>query len=86
MHCGWQGPYLIVVYHNPEPGAGVPSFRNNAVTNRTTRYNRLQKEREAFITQIITGNPSLFAAKLIKMYREPFLDGSLTGQQRLIIT
>ncbi len=73
---------LMVICHKSEPGAEVSNFRNNVVTNRITRYNRLQKERDTFITQTTEENPNLFATKLIKMHREPFLDGSLTEQQR----
>lgn len=63
----------------------APSTRgnsDNAVTNRITQYNRLQKERDSLINKIIESNPNLFATKLIKMYREPFQDGNLSEQQR----
>ncbi|NOY97302.1 MAG: hypothetical protein GXO81_13225 [Chlorobi bacterium] len=85
MHCEWQGQYLMVICHKSEPGAEVSIFRNNAVTNRITRYNRLQKDRDTFITQTTEENLNLFATKLIKMHREPFLDGNLSGQQRKTI-
>jgi len=49
---------------------------------RIEEYNRLQKERDELITKTIKSFPNLFAAKLIKMYREPFLDGNLPEQQR----
>ena len=62
-------------------GVGV-SNSNNAVENRITQYNRLQNERDELITKTITQYPNLFATKLIKMYREPFLDGNLSEQQR----
>ena len=55
---------------------------NNAVTNRITLYNQLQKEREKIIQQTIECYPNLYATKLIKMYQESFLDGSLDKQQR----
>lgn len=62
-------------------GVGV-SNSDNAVTNCITRYNRLQKGRDSLITKTSEQHPNLFAAKLIKMYREPFLEGNLTEQQR----
>jgi peroxiredoxin len=62
---------------------GVGVFNSdNAVTNRITHYNRLQKERDELITKTVTQYPNLFASKLIKMYCEPFLDGNLSEQQR----
>lgn len=62
-------------------GVGV-SNSNNAVENRITRYNLLQKERDELISKTIEKHSNLFATKLIKMYREPFLDGNLSEQQR----
>ncbi|MDO8951009.1 MAG: TlpA disulfide reductase family protein, partial [Draconibacterium sp.] len=49
---------------------------------RIEEYNRLQKKRDELITKIVTQYPNLFATKLIKMHREPFLDGNLSEQQR----
>lgn len=45
-------------------------------------YNELQKQRNDFITELITRNSDKFAVKLIEMYREPFLDGNLTIKER----
>lgn len=50
-----------------------------------TEYNQLQIERDLFITETIKADTNLFAAKLIKTYREPLLDGYLTKAQRNII-
>jgi len=52
------------------------------LTKRKEKYNGLQKERDSLITKTVTQYSNLFATKLIKMYREPFLDGNLTEQQR----
>ena len=49
---------------------------------RIVEYNRPQKEHDELINKTIENHPNLFAAKLIKMYREPFLDGTLSEQQR----
>jgi thiol-disulfide isomerase/thioredoxin len=49
---------------------------------RIEEFNLLQKENDSLITKTIGQYPNLFAAKLIKMYREPFLDGTLSEQQR----
>ena len=62
-------------------GVGVGNS-NNAVTNRITQYNLVQKERDSLIAKTNEQHPNLFATKIIKMYREPFLDGNLTEQQR----
>ena len=45
-------------------------------------YNSLQKQHDSLITKITTQNPDLLASKMIKMYREPYLDGNLTTLQR----
>ena len=45
-------------------------------------YNRLQKERAALIQKTIQLNPDLYASKLMKIYKEPYLDGNLNRQQR----
>ncbi|MFW5831874.1 MAG: TlpA family protein disulfide reductase, partial [Prolixibacteraceae bacterium] len=71
---------MEIEYYRKE-GAGV-SNSGNAVANRVTQYNTLQQQRDEFITEIITRNQELFATKLIQMYREPFLDGSLTKEER----
>ncbi len=45
-------------------------------------YNQLQIENDLFITQTAKKNEGLFAARLIKTFREPVLDGYLTELQR----
>lgn len=47
-----------------------------------SEYNQLQMERDLFITQTFKADSNLFAAKLIKTFREPLLDGYLTKAQR----
>ena len=47
-----------------------------------TQYNRLQNERSSLIEQTIKLNPDLYASKLIKMHRVPFVDGNLNRQER----
>ena len=46
-------------------------------------YNRLQKQRTELIDEAIRNHPDLFATKLIKMHREPFLDGNLIQRKRV---
>lgn len=50
--------------------------------NTIIQYNELQKQRDVFINELISRYPNKFAAKLIEMYREPFLDGNLTIKER----
>ncbi|HKJ77918.1 MAG TPA: TlpA disulfide reductase family protein [Prolixibacteraceae bacterium] len=45
-------------------------------------YNSLQVQREEFINEMIARNPGLFATKLIKMYREPFINGNHSKEKR----
>ena len=54
-------------------------FKWKAAVN---NYNSLQKQRDNLITEIANRNPRLFATKMIKMYREPFLDGNLSSSER----
>lgn len=49
---------------------------------RIEKYNRLQKERDHYLLATAEKNPERLAAKWIKLYREPFLDGNLTPQER----
>ena len=46
------------------------------------RYNDLQKKRSRFIALQVKKHPKLYAAKLIAMYKEPFLDGNLSEAKR----
>lgn len=46
------------------------------------KYNSLQKERSHFIASLTRKFPKLFAAKMIAMHREPFLDGNLSESER----
>lgn len=45
-------------------------------------YNRLQNRRNEFITEITAKNPGLLASEMILLFREPFLDGNLSAQER----
>ncbi len=45
-------------------------------------YNRLQKRRDEFITEITEKNTGLLASKMILLFREPFLDGYLSTNLR----
>lgn len=45
-------------------------------------YNQLQIESDLFITQTAKANEGLYAARLIKTFREPIFDGFLTELQR----
>ena len=56
--------------------------QDSLLTDCINRYNKLQKERDLLIDNIVKTNPNLFATGLIKLYHEPFLDGNLTLQQR----
>jgi peroxiredoxin len=47
-------------------------------TDKRNEYNRATREREAFIEKSAGENKGKFVAKLIKMYREPQLDASLS--------
>jgi len=58
------------------------SNSNNELQNSINRYNELQHQRDELITEMISRYPGTFASSLIKMYREPFLDGNLTIQER----
>ncbi len=49
------------------------------------KYNDLQKQRARFINNIERKDPGLFATKIIKMYKEPFLDGNLSRSKRSTI-
>ncbi len=56
--------------------------QQNEAARKTVEFNLLQKEREAFISQMAEKYPNLLATEMIKMYREPFTDGNLTQQER----
>ncbi|MCG6188517.1 TlpA family protein disulfide reductase [Maribellus maritimus] len=45
-------------------------------------YNRLQKRRDEFITEITDKNNQLLASRMILLFREPFLDGYLSPELR----
>jgi hypothetical protein len=55
---------------------------DKALKNSIDKYNALQKQRNGLITEIVEHNSNLLAAKIIKLYSEPFLDGNLTQRQR----
>ncbi len=60
------------------------NFRENhrlwraAVSN----YNALQKQREKIIAETAEKDTALLASEMISMYREPFLNGNLTQEER----
>lgn len=60
---------------------GVSDSDNNLQTA-INHFNTLQKEREVLIDEMISRYPNLLATAMIKMYREPFLNGNLSQQQR----
>ena len=64
--------------HNPGDKYFTPEKKKDIIT----KYNKIQKKREALISSIVKKYPKLFATKLIKMYREPFLDGNLSQEKR----
>lgn len=45
-------------------------------------YNRLQKRRDEFISEIVSKNEGLLASDMISLFREPFLDGHQNAQER----
>jgi thiol-disulfide isomerase/thioredoxin len=47
-----------------------------------SRYNEIQKKHEALIKSVSKKYPRLYAAKMIKMHRTPFLDGNLSKEKR----
>jgi len=47
------------------------------------QYNRLQKNRNAYIDSMATAHSGLFASGIIKMYRSPFLDATVTEEKRV---
>jgi peroxiredoxin len=68
---------------NIKPGTDSGLRRNDAKWESVVKnYNNLQLQRDEFITEMIIRNSELFAGKLIKMYREPFLDGHLSKEER----
>ena len=67
----------------------VDYYQNKNVSGTDTKvqtaiahFNSLQKERDDLITEMVSRYPNLLATSMIKMYREPFLDGNLSQQQR----
>lgn len=46
------------------------------------RFNQIQIERDMYINQIVNENPHLLAARFIRTFREPFLDGYLNREDR----
>lgn len=49
------------------------------------KYNDIQVHRDHFISEAILGHEGTLAARIFNMYRTPFLDASLTEEQRLEI-
>lgn len=62
--------------------AGGDSISEKMFLTRVANYNMLQKRRERLNDEMVRNYPKLLAKKMIKMYREPFLDGTLTQEQR----
>ena len=54
----------------------------NKLDSTINAYNNLQLQREEFINEMVARNTGRYAAKLMKMYHEPFLDGNLSGRER----
>ncbi len=68
--------------YSRQPPKPLETAKLNETAKWIEAFNQLQRERDNFITQTIEKNQELFATKLIKMYREPFLDGNLTKEER----
>jgi len=49
------------------------------------KYNSLQKQRANLINTIERKYPKLYATKIVRMYKEPFLDGNLSESKRKMI-
>jgi hypothetical protein len=69
-----------------EVEAEMDFYRTSAKSFETAKrietYNQLQHERDNLIQRTVEKNHELFAARLIKMYREAFLDGNLPKEER----
>ncbi|MDX8338433.1 DUF4369 domain-containing protein [Draconibacterium sp. IB214405] len=51
-------------------------------TLKANEFNQLQMDREQFISQTVNSFAGRYAAKMIKMYSEPFRDAYLSAEQR----
>lgn len=51
-------------------------------TQATDQFNQLQNDRDQFISQITQRHRNLYAAKMIAMFREPFVNGYLSRDKR----
>lgn len=64
----------------------VDYYQNNGNTEKLASvvesYNRLQNRRDQFITELIEKNPASLASQMIALFREPFMDGYLSAQER----
>ena len=49
----------------------------------TDKYNKLQNERKRLVEQVINKNPNTYAARIINMYKSPFLDAYVTEGERI---
>ncbi len=63
---------------NPEDKYYTEKRKKVVINN----YNEIQKKRNSLISSTTKKHPDLFATRIIKMYREPFLDGNLTEEER----
>jgi len=53
----------------------------NAI-EKANKFNQLQMESEAYITQTVKSHPGFYAAKLINIYHQPLLDGYVDASER----
>ena len=80
--------------HLKELDIEIDLFRKHGITDpaarlefedRAVKYNQMQRDRDEFIVQIIHDHSSLYAARLIAVYREPILDGLKMREERKTI-
>jgi peroxiredoxin len=69
---------LEIEYFRKKGDAGDIQKMENLIAE----FNALQEQREIFITEKAEKNAGKFAARLMKMYHRPFLDGHLTIDKR----
>ncbi len=66
---------------DPAPREEVVELQKEADA-KTNQFNQLQLERDLFIKNTLRGQEHLFAARLIRNFREPFRDGYLSTGER----
>lgn len=52
------------------------------MAGKANTFNQLQLERNSFIEKLVQENEDYFAARIIKLFQEPFRDGFLSKQER----